>query len=154
LERSDSSWRLIENFGEEKRYGRSGRLMNSLDVPIEISRKSVNQFASKPTFQGCGGRAIIAYAANDLPGHGFNRDGNAACLGGKRVTRGIRDELRDNQLCAPTTRGIEHDRLRNRQMQFYIALRKPGRSHGVAKLSQMGAQISGRDRQGRSQHLM
>jgi hypothetical protein len=41
--------------------------MNSLDVPTEIGRKSVTQFASKTMFQGCGGRAIIAYAANDLP---------------------------------------------------------------------------------------
>ena len=81
--------------------------MNSLDVPIDIGRKSVNQFTSKTTFQGCGGRAIIAYAANDLPGRRFNRDRNTACLGRKRVTRGIRDELRDNQLCSPTTFGIE-----------------------------------------------
>jgi len=136
--------------GEEKRYGRSGRLMNSLDVPIEIGRKSVNQFASKTTFQGCGGRAIIAYAANDLPGRGFNRDRNAACLGRKRVTRGIRDKLRDNQLCSPTTFGIEHDRLCNCQMQFNIALRKSGRRHGVAKLNQIGTQISRRSLQGRS----
>ena len=65
------SWWLIEILGKEKRYGRSGRFMNSLDVPIEIGRKSVNQFASKTTFQGCGGRAIIAYGANDLPGCGL-----------------------------------------------------------------------------------
>jgi hypothetical protein len=144
------SWWLIEILGEEKRYGRSGRFVNSLDVPIEIGRKSVNKFASKTTFQGCGGRAIIAYAANDLPGRGFNRDRNTACLGRKRVTRGIRDELRDNQLCSPTTFGIEHDRLCNCQMQFNIALRKSGRSHGVAKLNQIGTQISRRRRQGRS----
>jgi hypothetical protein len=85
------SWWLIEILGEEKRHGRSGRFANSLDVPIEIGRKSVNQFASKTTFQGCRGRAIIAHAANDLPGSGFNRDRNAACPGRKRVTRGIRD---------------------------------------------------------------
>jgi hypothetical protein len=28
------SWRLIEILAEEKRYGRSGRFMNLLDVPI------------------------------------------------------------------------------------------------------------------------
>jgi hypothetical protein len=144
------SWWLIEILGKVERYGRSGRFMNSLDVPIEVGRKSVNQFASKTTFQGCGGRAIIAYAANDLPGRGFNRDRNMACLGRKRVTRGIRDELRDNQLCSPTTFGVEHDRLCNCQTQFNIALRKSGRSHGVAKLSQIGTQISGRSRRGRS----
>jgi hypothetical protein len=92
------SWWLTEIFGEENRYGRSGRFMDSLDVPIEIGRKSVNQFASKTTFQGCRGRAIIAYAANELPGR-FKRDRNTACLGRKRVARGIRDELRDTQLC-------------------------------------------------------
>ena len=110
------SWRLIGVLGEEKRYGRSGRFMNSLDVPVQIGRKSVNQFASKTTFQVRGGRAIIAYATNDLPGNGFNRDRNTACLGRKCVTRGIRDEPRDNQFCSPTTFGIEHDRLRNCQM--------------------------------------
>jgi hypothetical protein len=148
------SWWLIEILGKEKRYGRSGRFMNSLDAPIEIGSKSVNQFASKTTFQGCGGRAIIAYAANDLPGRGFNRDGNTAGLGRKRVTRGIRDKLRDYQTRSPTTFGIQHDRLRNGQMQFNIALRKSARSHGVAKLSQIGTQFSRRSRQGRSQHLM
>jgi hypothetical protein len=148
------SWWLIEILGKEKRYGRSGCFMNSLDAPIEIGSKSVNQFASKTTFQGCGGRAIIAYAANDLPGRGFNRDGNTAGLGRKRVTRGIRDKLRDYQTRSPTTFGIQHDRLRNGQMQFNIALRKSARSHGVAKLSQIGTQFSRRSRQGRSQHLM
>jgi hypothetical protein len=103
------SWRLIEILREEKRDGRSGRFMVSLDVPIEIGRKSVNQFAPKATFQSCGGRAIIAYAANDLPGRRFNRDRNTACLGRKRVARGIRDELPDNQFCSPTTSGIEHE---------------------------------------------
>jgi hypothetical protein len=49
------SWWLIEILGEEERYGGSGRFMNSLDVPVQIGRKSVNQFASKTTFQGCGG---------------------------------------------------------------------------------------------------
>src|ERR1700692_3906014 len=102
--------------------------MNSLDVPIEIGRKNVNQFASKTTFQGCGGRAIIAYAANDLPGRGFNRDRNTACLRRKRVTPGSRDGLRDNQLCSPTTFGVEHDRLRDCRMEFNITLRKSGRS--------------------------
>jgi hypothetical protein len=144
------SWWLIEILGEEKRDGRSGRFVNSLDVPIEIGRKSVNQLASKTAFQGCGERAIIAYAANYLPRSGFNRDRNTACPGRKRVTRGIRYELRDNQLCSPTTFGIEHDRLCNCQMQFNIALRKSGRSHGVAKLNQIGTQISRRSRQGRS----
>jgi hypothetical protein len=124
--------------------------MNSLDVPIEIGRKSVNQFASKTTFQDCGGRAIVAYAANDLPGRGFDRDRNTTCLGRKRVTQGIRDKLRDNQLCSPATFGVEHDRLCNCELQFNIALRKSGRSHGLAKLNQIGTQIRGRSRQGRS----
>ena len=143
-----SGW--LDIFGEEKGYSRSRRCMNSLDVPIEIGGKSVNQFASKTAFQGCGGRAIIAYAANDLSGGGFNRDRNEVCLGHKRVTLGIRDELRDNQLCSPTTFGIEHDGFRNCQMQFNTALRKSGRSQGVAKLGQIGTQISQRCRQGRS----
>ena len=110
--------------------------MNSLDVPIKIGRKSINQFAPKATFQGCGGRAIIAHAANDLPGRGFNPDRNTACLRRKRVARGIRDELRDNQLCSPTTFGIEHQRLCNGQMQFNIALRKSGRSRWRGKAEQ------------------
>jgi hypothetical protein len=39
------SWWLIEIFGEEKRYGCSGRFMNSLNVPIEIGRQSgVNRY--------------------------------------------------------------------------------------------------------------
>jgi len=122
--------------------------MNSLDVPTQIGRKSVNQFASKTTFQDCGGRAIIAYAANDLPGRGFNRDRNTACLERKRVAQGIRDELGDNQLCSPTTLGVEHDRLCNCQLQFNIALCKPGRSHSVAKLNQIDTQIDRRRRQG------
>jgi hypothetical protein len=144
----DSLW-LIEILGKEKRYGRSGRFLNSLDVPIEVRRKSVNQLASKAAFQGSGGRAVIAYAANDLAGRGFNCDRNTAGLGRKRVPRGIRDEFRDDQLRSPTTLGTEHDRLCNCQMQFNIAVRKSARSHGVAKLSQIDTQISGRSRQRR-----
>lgn len=60
--------------------------MKSLDVSIEIGCKSVNQFGSEAAFQGCCGRAIIAYAANDLPGRGFNGDRNTACLGNKGMT--------------------------------------------------------------------
>lgn len=108
--------------------------MNSLDMSIEIGSKSVNQFASKTTFQACGGRAIIAYAANDLPRRGFNCNRNTTCLGRKRVTQGIRYELRDNQFCLPTTFGIEQNRLRNCQMQFNTPLSKFERGHGVAKL--------------------
>jgi hypothetical protein len=46
------------------------------------------------------------------------------------MTRGIRDEL-----CSPTTFGIEHDRLRNNQMQFKTALRD-------AAISQKALQFS------------
>jgi hypothetical protein len=38
--------------------------------------------------------------------------------GRKRVTQGIRYEVRDNQFYVPTTFGIEHNRLGNCQMQF------------------------------------
>jgi hypothetical protein len=49
-----------------ERYSRSGRLVKSLDISIEIGCKSVNQFDSETAFEGCRGRAVIAYAANNL----------------------------------------------------------------------------------------
>jgi hypothetical protein len=54
--------------------------VKSLDISIEIGCKNLNQFGSEPALQGCCGRAIVAYAANDLPGRGFKDDRNTASL--------------------------------------------------------------------------
>jgi hypothetical protein len=70
--------------------------VKSLNISIEIGCENLNQFGSETPLQACCGRAIIAYAANDLPGRSFNGDRNTACLGNKGMTRGICDKFRND----------------------------------------------------------